>query len=120
MTSELTQNFHQTENKKTSNSYIDVIKYIWGYTQQYQRSMLKIMLLMLVITIFSALLPIITQSIIDVGIPTKDQIFITLMPEMMRIKTEPALHCYDNNKTKFFILCIIALLSCVYAQGECF
>lgn len=77
--SELTQNFRQTENKKTSNSYLDVIKYIWEYTQQYRKSMLKIMLLMIVITIVSALLPIVTQSIIDVGIPTKDQSFITLM-----------------------------------------
>lgn len=77
--SEVTPSFHPTENKRPSNSYLDIIRYIWGYIQQYRTSVLKIMILMFIITIVSALLPIITQSIIDIGIPTRNQSFITLM-----------------------------------------
>ena len=77
--SEITQEFQQTENRKPSNSYLELIKYIWRYVHQYKPSIFKIMLIMLVITLVSALLPIITQSIIDIGIPTKNQSFVTLM-----------------------------------------
>ena len=77
--SEITQEFQQTENRKPSNSYLELIKYIWRYVHQYKSSIFKIMLIMLVVTLVSALLPIITQSIIDIGIPTKNQSFVTLM-----------------------------------------
>jgi ATP-binding cassette subfamily B protein len=67
----------QATQKRTG--YLDMFKYIWTYMSAYKSSALKVVFLMVVITLISALLPIITQSIIDVGIPSKDKGFIMLM-----------------------------------------
>lgn len=45
----------------------------------YKGTIIKVMLLLLVVTALNMLFPIITQNIIDVGIPSKDYDFITVM-----------------------------------------
>lgn len=60
-------------------SVLDVLKFIWDYTKSSISSITKIFLLLLVITALNLLFPIITQNIIDIGIPSKDYDFITIM-----------------------------------------
>ena len=76
---ELTDRFNQTNHPKKQSGYLDMAKYLWTYVKPYKKSVLKIIMLMFVITFISALFPIITQSIIDIGIPAKNFNFITLM-----------------------------------------
>ncbi|WP_130893577.1 peptidase domain-containing ABC transporter [Paraprevotella xylaniphila] len=76
---ELTDRFNQTNHPKKQSGYLDMAKYLWTYVKPYKKSVLKVIMLMFVITFISALFPIITQSIIDIGIPAKNFNFITLM-----------------------------------------
>ena len=76
---ELTDRFNQTSHPARKSGYIDMAKYLWTYVKPYKKSVLKVIMLMFVITFISALFPIITQSIIDIGIPAKNFNFITLM-----------------------------------------
>ncbi len=64
--------------KKTSNM-LEAISYFWSYMKPYGRQMMQIIVVLLAVTLISALFPVITQSIIDTGIPNKDYNFITLM-----------------------------------------
>lgn len=64
--------------KKTSNM-LEAIGYFWSYMKPYGRQMVQIIAVLLAVTLISALFPVITQSIIDTGIPNKDYNFITLM-----------------------------------------
>lgn len=64
--------------QKKSN-YMESLKYIWGFIAPYRKNVMQILLVMLIVTFINALFPIITQSIIDVGINAKDVNFITLM-----------------------------------------
>ena len=76
---ELTDRFNPTNHLKKKSGYLDMAKYLWTYAKPYKKSVLKVIMLMFVITFISALFPIITQSIIDIGIPAKNFNFITLM-----------------------------------------
>ena len=58
---------------------VDALKYFWEYMKPYGSQMMQIMIVLLIVTMISALFPIITQSIIDTGIPNQDYNFITLM-----------------------------------------
>ena len=60
-------------------SVLNTFKFIWSYIVSYKSTIIKVMLLLLVVTALSMLFPIITQNIIDVGIPSKDYDFITVM-----------------------------------------
>lgn len=64
---------------KSNSSTLDVAKFMWDYMKLDKRSIFKVFLLTLVVTVISVFFPIITQNIIDVGIPTKDYDFITLL-----------------------------------------
>lgn len=58
---------------------LSALKFLWDYILPYKGCILKIFILMSVMTVMNVIIPIITQSIIDVGIPTRDFAFITLM-----------------------------------------
>lgn len=68
-----------SKSKTQHNSFIDAIKFIWFYLQCYEKPIIKVVLLLIVVTFLNMLLPVITQNIIDVGIPSKDFGFITTM-----------------------------------------
>lgn len=60
-------------------SILNAFNFIWSYMASYKGTIIKVMLLLLVVTALNMLFPIITQNIIDVGIPSKDYDFITVM-----------------------------------------
>lgn len=67
-------------NQNTSQqSVLNAFNFIWSYMASYKSTIIKVMLLLLVVTALNMLFPIITQNIIDVGIPSKDYDFITVM-----------------------------------------
>lgn len=60
-------------------SILNAFNFIWSYMASYKGTIIKVMLLLLVVTALNMLFPIITQNIIDVGIPSKDYDFINVM-----------------------------------------
>ena len=67
-------------NQNTSQqSVLNAFNFIWSYMASYKSTIIKVMLLLLVVTALNMLFPIITQNIIDVGIPSKDYDFINVM-----------------------------------------
>ena len=80
--SEPTNDFLQDDapNQNASRqSVLNAFKFIWSYMVSYKSTIIKVMFLLLVVTALNMLFPIITQNIIDVGIPSKDYDFITVM-----------------------------------------
>ena len=80
--SEPTNDFFRDEipNQSSSQqSVLDVFNFIRSYMTSYKGTIIKVMLLLLVVTALNMLFPIITQNIIDVGIPSKDYDFISVM-----------------------------------------
>lgn len=70
----------ETSNQKNNQqSFFNTINYIGAYMFSYKSTIIKVLLLLLVVTILNMLFPIITQNIIDIGIPSKDYDFITTM-----------------------------------------
>lgn len=68
------------ENKQAQKTnYVEALNYVWRYIKPYKKNVKQILTILVVITLINALFPIITQSIIDVGVPTRDFNFITLM-----------------------------------------
>lgn len=55
------------------------VKYTLSYVLPYKSQILQVCFLLVLITVLSALLPIITQSIIDSGIPRRDEEYITIL-----------------------------------------
>lgn len=78
---EPTAYFKKDENEKRlqKNNYILALGFVWGYVKPYRKSVWQILIVLCILTIINALFPVITQSIIDVGIPAQDFSFITLM-----------------------------------------
>jgi len=68
-----------TPSSTPKSSYLEALQYIWTFIKPYKKNVLQVMLVIVVITFISALFPIITQTIIDVGIGVKDTNFILLM-----------------------------------------
>lgn len=78
--SEPTDKFTSDKNSFRNNAgVVDSLKFLASYMKYYKSSIIKVFMLMFVITLLSVLFSIITQNIIDVGIPTKDYDFITIM-----------------------------------------
>ena len=67
------------ENHQQKPSYISALGFVWDYVKPYQKNVWQIFTILCIVTLVNALFPIITQSIIDVGIPARDFSFITLM-----------------------------------------
>lgn len=68
-----------TQQKIQTSSTLNALKFIFSYMKYYRKEVFKVAMLLVAITALSLLFPIITQNIIDVGIPTKDYDFITIM-----------------------------------------
>lgn len=68
-----------TQQKVQTSSTLNALKFIFSYMKYYRKDIFKVAMLLVAITALSLLFPIITQNIIDVGIPTKDYGFITIM-----------------------------------------
>ena len=64
---------------KKNPEMVDALNYFWTYMKPYGNQMVQIVIVLLIITIISALFPVITQSVVDTGIPNQDYNFITLM-----------------------------------------
>lgn len=79
ITCEPTVQFKNVIADKKSSNMLETISYFWSYMKPYGRQMIQIIAVLLAVTLISALFPVITQSIIDTGIPNKDYNFITLM-----------------------------------------
>ena len=79
LVAEPTSLFKKEESQTHRANYIEALNFIWGYVRPYKKNVTQILIILGVITLVNALFPVITQSIIDVGIPTQDYNFITLM-----------------------------------------
>lgn len=79
ITCEPTVQFKNVIADKNTSSMLDAIVYFWSYMKPYGKQMMQNIAILLIITLISALFPVITQSIVDTGIPNKDYNFITLM-----------------------------------------
>ena len=66
-----------SENK--SSNYLEAFNFFWSYIKPYTKQLVQIIFVLLSISLISALFPVITQSIIDTGIPNSDYNFILLM-----------------------------------------
>ena len=77
---ERTPIFQNTINTKSpTSSYIEMMSCIAGYVKPYKRQVIQLMLMLIVLALINALPPIMTQSIIDIGIPNRDFSFITII-----------------------------------------
>lgn len=65
--------------KGNQTSSINVFKFLLPYLTTHKVTMAKVFMLLAIITFLNLLFPIITQNIIDVGIPAKDYNFISIM-----------------------------------------
>ena len=80
--SEPTNDFLQDDARNQNagqQSVLNAFNFIWSYMTSYKGTIIKVMFLLIVVTALNMLFPIITQNIIDVGIPSKDYDFITVM-----------------------------------------
>lgn len=76
---EPTDKFNELTSSKRKNSSIHIIKYLSVHLKPYKKQVISLLLTMFVITLLQAVFPIITQSIVDTGISTKDIGFIQLL-----------------------------------------
>ncbi|MED9801468.1 MAG: peptidase domain-containing ABC transporter [Prevotella sp.] len=80
--SEPTNDFLQDDARNQNagqQSVLNAFNFIWSYMAPYKGTIIKVMFLLIAVTALNMLFPIITQNIIDVGIPSKDYDFITVM-----------------------------------------
>lgn len=71
--------FSKDENQSFRTNYVEALNFIWDYIKPYKKNVFQILIILLIITLVNSLFPVITQSIIDVGIPSQDYNFVTLM-----------------------------------------
>lgn len=71
--------FSKDENQAYRTNYVEALSFIWDYIKPYKKNVFQILTILMVITLVNSLFPVITQSIIDVGIPSQDYNFLTLM-----------------------------------------
>lgn len=71
--------FSEGVSDKQTNTVYEAVKYFWSYIKPYRKQVLQIITVLVAISILSAIFPLITQSIIDTGIPNQDTNFIFLM-----------------------------------------
>lgn len=79
LVTEPTNMFKKETGQAHKTNYIEAINFVWEYVKPYKKNINQILTILVIITLINALLPIIAQSIIDVGVPTQDLNFITLM-----------------------------------------
>lgn len=76
---EPTVNFRDVISSKSIDNSVEAARYLISYTSPYKGQISQILLVLICITLLTALLPIITQSIIDNGIGNRDIRFINAM-----------------------------------------
>jgi len=76
---EPTDKFLELTSKRKEKSSFEVIKYLIGHLKPYKKQVFQLLLTMVIITLLQAVFPIITQSVVDTGISTKDMSFIQLL-----------------------------------------
>lgn len=69
----------ESESGQQKTNYLSALGFIWNYIKPYQKNVWQIITILFILTIVNALFPVITQSIIDIGIPARDFNFISLM-----------------------------------------
>ncbi|MGG8496979.1 peptidase domain-containing ABC transporter [Tenacibaculum sp. TC6] len=76
---EPTDIFRELKSDRRKSSSADVVKYLIGHLKPYKKQVFQLLATMVVITLLQAIFPIITQSVVDTGISTKDLGFIQLL-----------------------------------------
>lgn len=76
---EPTDKFLGLTSKKPKKSSFEILRYLSAHLKPYTGQVVRLLLTMLVITLLQAVFPIITQSVVDTGISTKDLGFIKLL-----------------------------------------
>ena len=76
---EPTDVFNEIKPAGQSPSFVYILNYLLSHLSPYKSQSIQLILTMIVITLLQIAFPIITQSIIDIGISTKDMSFITLL-----------------------------------------
>ena len=79
LTCEPTIRFAQVINDKAAGGIYEACKFFWQYMRPYKKRILQITTVLLALSVLSAVFPLLTQSIIDTGIPNQDTNFILLM-----------------------------------------
>lgn len=78
ITCEPTVRFKMVLGDRSTGTY-DAAKFFWQYIKPYKKQVAQITSVLLVLSVLSAIFPVLTQSIIDTGIPNQDTSFILLM-----------------------------------------
>lgn len=76
---EPTDKFRGLKSNKQKSSSFDILKYLIGHLTPYRKQVIQLLITMFLITLLQAVFPIITQSVVDTGISTKDLGFIQLL-----------------------------------------
>lgn len=76
---EPTEKFNGLTSSQNAQSSFEIINYLKGYLKPYRKQVIQLLLTMLIITLLQAVFPMITQSVVDTGITTKDLGFIQLL-----------------------------------------
>lgn len=76
---EPTDSFNENKNMSEEVSGYNLLRYLTSHLKPYKKQVLQLFLTMFFITLLQAIFPIITQSIVDIGISTKDISFIKLL-----------------------------------------
>ena len=79
LTCEPTIRFSQIVNDKQTTGTFDAIKFFLPYIKPYKKQMIQIVTVLIAVSILSSAFPVLTQSIIDTGIPNQDIDFIHLI-----------------------------------------
>ena len=76
---EPTDKFNNQISTKPNQTSFEILNYLASYMIPYRKQVVQLVTTMFIITLLQAIFPIITQSVIDTGITTKDYGFIKLM-----------------------------------------
>lgn len=76
---EPTISFQDVISDKRKSNFLEAFNYLKAYIQPYNKQVLQVVIVLLALAFLSSLIPIITQSIIDSGIPQMDHNFINVM-----------------------------------------
>ncbi|MFK7001510.1 peptidase domain-containing ABC transporter [Flavobacterium oreochromis] len=68
-----------TSSQNTQSSSFEIINYLSGYLKPYKKQVLQLLATMIIVIMLQAVFPMITQSVVDSGISTKDLGFIQLL-----------------------------------------
>lgn len=79
LTCEPTIRFQKQIEDRPSGGIYEAVGFFWQYMKPYKKQIAQITSVLLALSVVSAIFPILTQSIIDTGIPNQDTSFILLM-----------------------------------------